>query len=101
MLTRPPPPPRTRTTGRATRAALLRRLEPRGPPGPGAQTRPRPRVLTGLLHPPHCPRGDPQAGGDLADLPARGDPPGCLHPRPFTPLLLGGGIPAPLRIPHT
>jgi hypothetical protein len=37
---------------------------------------------------------------DLADRVAAGEPPGGLQPQPLTPLLLGGRIPAPLRIPH-
>ena len=37
---------------------------------------------------------------DLADRIAAGEPPGGLYPQPLTPLLLGGRVPAPLRIPH-
>ncbi len=37
---------------------------------------------------------------DLADRVAAGEPPGGLYPQLLTPLLLGGRVPAPLRIPH-
>jgi hypothetical protein len=46
------------------------------------------------------PLGDPQIVGDLADRVATGEPPGCIQPQPLAPPLLGGRVPAPLRIPH-
>src|SRR5260221_493601 len=68
------------------------------PPAPAAPRPPRPaRPCPTAALPP----GDPQVVSDLADPVATGEPPGCLQPQPFTPLLLGGRIPAPLRIPHT
>jgi len=47
------------------------------------------------------PRRDPQVVCDLADPVAAGEPPGGLQPQPLPPLLLGGRVPAPLRVPHT
>jgi integrase len=82
-------------------------------PGPLPRTQPLPRhrapgpqrlvpaVLPGPAPPPHRPFSDPQVIRDLADRVAAGEPPGSLQPQPLTPLLLGGRIPAPLRIPHT
>ena len=52
------------------------------------------------MPPPHRPRGDPQVARDLADPVTAGEPPGGLQPQPLPPLLLGGRVPAPLRIPH-
>ncbi len=49
---------------------------------------------------PDRPFGDPQVVRDLADRIATGEPPGCCQPQPLAPLLLGGRVPAPLRIPH-
>jgi len=49
---------------------------------------------------PDRPFGDPQVVRDLADHIATGEPPGCCQPQPLAPLLLGGRVPAPLRIPH-
>src|SRR5437763_1599273 len=86
MLTRPPPAPRTLTTGRAPRGAQVRPFGGALPPG--------------LMPPPHRPLGDPQVMRDLADRVAPGEPLSCLQPQPLTPLLLGGRVPAPLRIPH-
>src|SRR5260370_847019 len=105
MLTRPPPAPRTRTTGRAPRGAQVRPFggpPPRPPPAPQQKNAP-PAPAAPLYRgaPPPSPRGARKAGGDLAAPVATGEPPGCLQPQPFTPLLLGGRIPAPLRIPHT
>ena len=57
-------------------------------------------VLPGPVPPPHRPFGDPHVVRDLRDRVAAGEPPGGLQPQPLTPLLLGGRIPAPLRIPH-
>jgi hypothetical protein len=49
---------------------------------------------------PHRPFGDPQVARDLINRVAAGEPPGGLQPQLLTPLLLGGRVPAPLRIPH-
>jgi hypothetical protein len=38
---------------------------------------------------------------DFIEIVAAGEPPGGLQPQPVAPLLLGGRLPAPLRIPHT
>jgi len=38
--------------------------------------------------------------GDMLALAARMSLEGGLQPQPFTPLLLGGRVPATLRIPH-
>ena len=45
---------------------------------------------------------DPQVMRDLADRISPGEPLSCLQPQPqpLAPLLLGGRVPAPLRIPH-
>jgi len=37
---------------------------------------------------------------DLIDPITAGEPLGCLQPHPLTPLLLGGRVPATLRIAH-
>ena len=68
------------------RALRPQRFSPAIPPGP--------------VPAPHRAFGDPQVACDLADRVAAGEPPGGLHPQPLTPLLLGGRVPAPLRIPH-
>jgi hypothetical protein len=52
-----------------------------------------------LTRPPPAPRS-PEVVRDLIDRVAAGEPPGGLQPQPLTPLLLGGRVPAPLRIPH-
>ena len=67
---------------------------------PGPQ-RLSPASLPGPVPPPHRPFSDPQVARDLIDLIAAGEPPGGLHPQLLTPLLLGGRVPAPLRVPHT
>ena len=81
-------------------------------PGPLLRAQPLPRhralrpqrlsaaVLPGPVPPPHRTFRDPQVMRDLADRVAAGEPPGGLQPQPLTPLLLGGRVPAPLRIPH-
>ena len=81
-------------------------------PGPLLRAQPLPRhrapgserlsaaVPPGPVPPPHRPFGDPQVSCDLADPIAAGEPPGGLQPQPLTPLLLGGRVPASLRIPH-
>ena len=81
--------------GPLLRAQLLPRHRPFGP------QRLITAVLPGPVPPPHRPYGDPQVICDLVDHIAGGEPPGGLQPQPLTPLLLGGRIPAPLRIPHT
>ena len=68
--------------------------------GPFDRSASVPAVLPGPVPPPHRPFGDPQVVRDLADPVAAGEPPRGLQPQPLTPLLLGGRIPAPLRIPH-
>jgi hypothetical protein len=82
-------------------------------PGPLPRAEPLPRhrpprpqrlntaIPPGPVPPPHRPLGDPQVAGDLPDRVAAREPPGGLQPQPLTPLLLGGRIPTPLRIPHT
>jgi hypothetical protein len=67
------------------------------PPGP---QRLSPAVLPGPTPPPHRPFGDPQVVRDPLDPLAAREPPGGLQPQLLTPLLLGGRIPATLRIPH-
>src|SRR5256885_340815 len=81
--------------GPLPRAQLLPRHRPLRP------ERPRPAVPPGLVPAPHRSRRDPQVVRDLIDRVAPGEPPGGLHPQQFPPLLLGGRVPAPLRIPHT
>ena len=81
-------------------------------PGPLLRAEPLPRhralrpqrlstaVPPGPVPPPHRPLGDPQVVCDLADLLAAGEPLSGLQPEPLAPLLPGGRVPAPLRIPH-
>jgi hypothetical protein len=81
-------------------------------PGPLLRAQPLPRhrafgpqrlsaaVLPGPMPPPHRPLGDPQVVRDLADRITPGEPLSCLQPQPLAPLLLGGRVPAPLRVPH-
>src|SRR5207244_4415375 len=97
-------------TGEPVRQRPLPQLEFQ--PGPLLRAQPLPRhrplrpqrlspaVPPGPVPPPHRPLGHPQVLRDLTDLVAAGEPPGGLQPQPLTPLLLGGRIPAPLRIPH-
>ena len=80
--------------GPLLRAQLLPRHRPPGP------QRLRAAVPPGPVPPPHRPWRDPQVMRDLINPVAAGEPPGGLQPQPLTPLLLGGGIPATLRIPH-
>ena len=96
--------------GEPVRQRALPQLELQPRPLPGAQPLPRHRaprserlgaaVPPGPVPPPHRPFGDPQVPRDLADPVAAGEPPGGFQPQALTPLLLGGGIPASLRIPH-
>src|SRR4029077_15201244 len=53
-----------------------------------------------VMPPPHRPFRDPQVVRDLANRVAAGEALSSLQPQPLTPLLLGGGVPAPLPIPH-
>src|SRR5882757_9856248 len=80
--------------GPLLRAQLLPRHRAPGP------QRLSPAVPPGPVPPPHRPLGHPQVAGDLTDRVAAGEPPGGLQPQPLTALLLGGRVPAPLRIPH-
>ena len=83
-------------------------LQPR--PLPRAQLLPRdrafgpqrlsPAVPPGLPPSPHRSFCDPQVLRDLLDRVAAGEPARGLQPQPFTQLLLGGRVPATLRIPH-
>ncbi len=57
-------------------------------------------VPPGPPPPAYRPFGDPQVPGDLTGRVAAGEPLSCPQPQPLAPLLLGGGVPAPLRIPH-
>jgi hypothetical protein len=59
-----------------------------------------PAVPPGPAPPPDRPLGDPQVVRDLADRVAAGEPSGRRQPQTLTPLLLGGRVPAPLRIPR-
>ena len=67
------------------------------PPGP---QRRRAAIPPGLPPPPHRPLRHPQIRGDLRSAVPAGEPPGRIQPQPLPPLLLGGRIPATLRIPH-
>jgi len=49
---------------------------------------------------PHRPLRHPQIRGDLRGAVPAGEPPGRIQPQPLPLLLLGGRIPATLRIPH-
>ena len=81
-------------------------------PGPLLRAQPFPRhrppgpqrlsaaVAPGPPPPPHRPLSDPQVPGDLLDPVAAGEPLRGPQPQPLAPLLLGGRVPAPLRIPH-
>src|SRR5512142_592963 len=80
--------------GPLLRAQLLPRHRPPGPQRRG------PAVPPGPPPPPHRPFGDPQVACDLVNPVPAGKQLSCLQPQPLTPLLLGGRIPAPLRIPH-
>jgi hypothetical protein len=96
--------------GEPVRQRALPQLELQ--PGPLLRAQPLPRhraprpqrlsaaVLPGPVPPPHRPFSDPQVSRDLTDRIAAGEPPGGFQPQPLAPLLLGGGIPASLRIPH-
>ena len=66
----------------------------------GVQLDDAPAVPLGPVPPPHRPIGDPQVLRDLPDRVAGGEPFGCLKPYLLAPLLLGGRVPAPLRILH-
>ena len=68
--------------------------------GPLGREAPGSAMLPGPVPPPHRPRRDPQVVCDLVNRVAAGEPPSGLHPQPLRPLLLGGRVPAPLRIPH-
>ena len=81
--------------GPLLRAEFLPRHRPFGPQRRGAA------ILPGPVPPPHRPGHDTQVMRDLVDPIAAGEPLGGLQPQPLTPLLLGGRIPATLRIPHT
>ena len=81
--------------GPLLRAEFLLRHRPFGP------QRLRAAIPPGSVPPPHRPRRNSQIVRDLADPVAAGELPGGLQPQPLTPLLLGGRVPAPLRIPHT
>ena len=52
-----------------------------------------------LTRPPPAP-SNPEIVRDLIDRVAAGGPPGGFQPQPLPALLLGGRVPAPLRIPH-
>jgi len=76
------------------RAQLLPRHRPPGPERFGSA------VAPGLVPPPHRPGHNPQVVRDLINPVAAGEPLSRPQPQPLTPLLLGGRVPAPLRIPH-
>ena len=59
-----------------------------------------PAVPPGRCHRYYEPSGDPRVVRDLADPVAAGEPLSCLQPQQLTPLLIGRGVPAALRIPH-
>src|SRR5207247_80369 len=73
---------------RGTQVARRTFISAQPSPFPTGTASPRPRP------------GHPQVAGDFTDRVAAGEPPGGLQPQPLTALLLGGRVPAPLRIPH-
>jgi hypothetical protein len=80
--------------GPLLRAQPLPRHRPPGPQRRG------PAIPPGLTPPPHRPLRDPQVRGDRRGTVPAGEPIRRFQPQPLPPLLLGGRIPAPLRIPH-
>ena len=76
------------------RAQLLPRHRPPGPQRFGSAVPPGP------VPPPHRP-GLTRRSCAISLIPSpRANRPAASQPQPLTPLLLGGRVPAPLRIPH-